>query len=87
MGRMSGSFNSIFISLIPKNDCPRNYSDFLAISLCNCIYKIMEKIITVTIKSLILRVISNEKFGFLRGRLIHEAIISTQEGVHNTKCW
>jgi hypothetical protein len=44
------------------------------ISLCNCIYKIIAKIISKRIKGILSKSISQEQFGFLEGRQIHEAI-------------
>ena len=38
-------FNSTFIVLIPKVDNPLSLNDFGPISLCNCIYKVVTKVI------------------------------------------
>lgn len=38
-------FNSIFIALIPKFDTPSSFNDYKPISLCNCLYKIISKVI------------------------------------------
>jgi hypothetical protein len=70
---MPGSYNSTFLVLIPKVDFPDTFDDFRPISLCNCLYKIISKVIVVRIKPLLSNVISSEQFGFLKGRLIHEA--------------
>jgi hypothetical protein len=43
------------------------------------------KVIAVRIKMVLSKVISCKKFRFLRGRLIHEAIGTSQEGVHFIK--
>jgi hypothetical protein len=50
VGRMHAPFNATFIALIPKSDDPQSFDDFITISLCNCIYKIVEKIIAKCIK-------------------------------------
>eukprot|EP00253_Pinus_taeda_P031755 PITA_31755 len=44
-GKMYEAFNTTFIALIPKSDNPISFDDFRPISLCNCIYKIIAKII------------------------------------------
>jgi hypothetical protein len=44
-GRIHSPFNTTFIALIPKSDEPCSFDEFIPISLCNCIYKIVEKII------------------------------------------
>ena len=73
-GRISTCFNSTFIALIPKVDNPKSLNDFRPISLCNCIYKVITKVISRRLKDLLSEHISGEQFGFLKGRQIHEAI-------------
>jgi hypothetical protein len=84
-GRIHGPLNSTFIALIPKVNEPLSFDDFRPISLCNCIYKIIAKIIARRLKPLLSKSISKEQFGFLEGRQIHEAIGVAQEGLHNLK--
>jgi len=67
-GKMLVPFNSTFIALILKEDNPQMFDNFMPISLCNNIYKIVAKIIARRIKSLLSKSISNEPFGFLEGR-------------------
>jgi hypothetical protein len=59
--------------------------EYRPISLCNCIYKIISKIISRRIKGILSKSISQEQFGFLEGRQIHEAIGVSQEAMHNIK--
>lgn len=79
------SFNSTFIALIPKTDNALSLNEYRPISLCNCIYKVISKIIARRLKVILLDHISEEQFGFLEGRQFHEAIGVAQEGLHSLK--
>ena len=79
------SFNATFIALIPKQDVPDSLDDYHPISLCNCIYKIIAKIISRRIKGILSKSISQEQFVFLEGRHIHEVIGVAQEALHIIK--
>eukprot|EP00253_Pinus_taeda_P007705 PITA_07705 len=84
-GEIYGPFNSTFIALIPKKEDPVSFEDFRPISLCNTIYKIIAKIITVRLKPILSSCISKEQFGFLDGHQIHEAIGVAQETIHSLR--
>ena len=84
-GWIPASFNTTFIALIPKADNAITLNDFRPISLCNCVYKIISKVIAGRLKSILSEHISAEQFGFLEGRQIHEAVGVAQEGLHSLK--
>eukprot|EP00253_Pinus_taeda_P002170 PITA_02170 len=84
-GEIYSPFNTTFIALIPKTENPVSFDDFRPISLCNTIYKIIAKVIAVRLKPILSECISNEQFGFLDGRQIHEAIGVAQETIHNIR--
>ena len=67
-GKIPAVFNSTFLTLIPKIDHPLSFEDFRPISLCNFVYKIIGKIISIRIRNVLGRCISDEQFGFLPGR-------------------
>jgi len=76
---MYDAFNYTFIALIPKSDDPQTFNDFRPISLCNCIYKIIAKIIVNHLKPILSKFISHEQFAFLNHRKIHEVVGIAQE--------
>jgi hypothetical protein len=84
-GQMPLSLNSTFITLIPKKDNPDSLDDFKPISLCNCIYKIVFKVLARRLKRILSDKILSEHFRFLEGRQIHKAIGVAQEALHNIK--
>ena len=84
-GHIHETLNSTFIGLIPKSNNPSSFDDFRPISLCNCLYKIISKVISRRLKVILSRNISSEQFRFLAGRQIHEAIGVAQEGLHSMK--
>ena len=59
-GKIPAVFNSTFLTLIPKIDHPLSYEDFRPISLCNFVYKIIGKLISIQIKKVLGRCISGE---------------------------
>ena len=67
-GKITTVFNTTFIALIPKVDNPNSFEEFRPISLCNYIYKVIGKIISIRIRKLLGHYISGEQFGFLLGR-------------------
>ena len=82
-GKILESFTSAFIALIPKFDNPTTFDDYRPISLCNCIYKIVAKIITNWMQPILSKYISPEKFSFLQYRQIREARGTAQEVLHS----
>ena len=62
--RIKTSFNSSFIALIPKFDNHVSLNDFRPISLCNCVYKVVSKVIARRFKDILSKHITEEKFGF-----------------------
>jgi len=64
-GRISSAIKSTFIALIPKSNNHVSFNDFRPISLCNCLYKIIAKIIANRIKPILSHHISPEQFAFL----------------------
>jgi hypothetical protein len=76
-GKMLAAFNTtfkVYSSYIPKADNPGSFEEFRPISLCNCIYKIIAKVIAIRVIRLLSTSTSGQKFEFLEGKQIHAAI-------------
>eukprot|EP00253_Pinus_taeda_P009046 PITA_09046 len=82
-GCLYHAINSTFIALIPKSDSPSSFDDYRPISLCNCLYKIISKIIANRLRPILSKHIAPQQFAFLEDRQIHEAIGSAQEALHS----
>ena len=59
-GRIHAPINTTFITLIPKVDKPKAFDDFMLISLCNCLYKIISKVISLRLKAVLSEKISKQ---------------------------
>jgi len=73
-GEVNKDLNLTFITLIPKVNGHVTFEEFRPISLCNLCYKIFSKIIAKCIRPIMSRALSEEQFGFLKGRQIIDAI-------------
>ncbi len=82
-GSIYHPFNATFLALIPKSDLSSSFDEYKPISLCTYVYKIIAKVIASKLKPFLSRNISPEKFGFLDGRQIHEAVGVAQETLHS----
>lgn len=84
-GKVSGALNATFVALIPKEAKPVSFTAYRSIALCNFVYKVISKIIATRIKNKLALCISEEQFGFLKDRLIFDAVGLTQECMHTAK--
>lgn len=78
-------FTYTCLVLIPKVSSPGSFSQLRAINLCNFTNKIMSKILSIRLSYLLPRIISDNQFGFVKGRLITENILLTQDIIHGIK--
>jgi hypothetical protein len=85
LGNIIGSLNSTFLTLILKANKPASFDDFRPISLCNLCYKVISKIIVNWTKPYLSISLSKEQLGFLKGRRIQDAIVTTHESLHSIK--
>ncbi|GKV29515.1 hypothetical protein SLEP1_g38441 [Rubroshorea leprosula] len=84
-GLMVRDVNLTHIVLIPKVKSPSSMKDFRPISLCNVLYKIISKVLTNRLKSILPHIISNNQSAFVPGRLIYDNIMVAFEAIHHLK--
>ena len=77
--------NSNFLTLIPKKQKAQSFDDYRPISCYKIIYIIISNVIALRIKPILSEIISEEQFGFLYNRQIHDLVSLAQEAVHNIK--
>ena len=69
-GTIPANLNHTFISLIPNIQSPRKVSDFQPINLSNILYKLIAKVLTNHLKSLLPNLVSETQSAFMSKRLI-----------------
>nr|XP_016487427.1 PREDICTED: uncharacterized protein LOC107807533 [Nicotiana tabacum] len=69
--------------LIPKIDNHATFSDFRPINLSNFTNKIISKIISLRVNTLLHKIVSLNQSDFVKDRLISENVLLAQEIVHN----
>jgi hypothetical protein len=68
------SINGSYITLVPKVQNPSNVSDFRPISLLNSSVKLITKILDNRLQSVILQVIHQNQYEFLKSRSIQDCL-------------
>ncbi|CAA7058378.1 unnamed protein product [Microthlaspi erraticum] len=84
----TGSFmlrqvNTTVISLIPKIAGAETLQNFRPISLCNTVYKVISRILSLRLKRLIPEVVQRNQVGFVQGRLLCENVLLASELVRD----
>lgn len=68
------SLSSSFIALIPKKDNPESVDDYRPISLLNYSLKCITKLLSIRLQKVILQLIHNNQYGFIKGRTIQDCL-------------
>jgi hypothetical protein len=73
------------ITLIPKVDNAMEMKNFRPICLLNVFYKIITKTLNNRLSSCINKVISENQFGFIKGKYILDCVVALHEIIHEVK--
>jgi hypothetical protein len=68
------SINASLITLISKNNNPQIVNDYRPISLLNYSLKFLTKLLANRLQGVILKVVHENQYGFLKGRIIQDCI-------------
>nr|XP_009599592.1 uncharacterized protein LOC104095219 [Nicotiana tomentosiformis] len=75
------SLNASYVALIPKKNEARELKDFRPISLIGSVYKIIAKVLTERLKTVINKLIGGHQMAFIKGRQIMDASLIANEVV------
>ncbi|WJX68278.1 hypothetical protein P8452_52666 [Trifolium repens] len=81
IGKLSNSFLSYFVALIPKIDSPFGLGDFRPISLLGCLYKLIAKVLATRMGKVMDSIISSNQSAFLKGRNLVDGVLVVNEVV------
>jgi hypothetical protein len=76
---------SYFLSLIPKVNSPQGLSDFRLISLLECRYKLLAKVLADCLSRVIGTLIPKTQSAFLKGRQLVEGVVVVNEVIDFAK--
>jgi hypothetical protein len=74
--------DSSFITLVPKINSPENVNDFRPISLLNSLIKIVTKLLADRLQLVILELVHDNQYGFLRNRTIQDCLGWSFQYIH-----
>jgi hypothetical protein len=68
------SINNSYITLVPKKEAPESVNDFRPIALMNISLKLITKILANRLQMVILKLVHQNQYGFIRSRTIQDCI-------------
>ncbi|WCJ39165.1 DNAse I-like superfamily protein [Euphorbia peplus] len=88
-GVISTGLNSNLMVLLPKVEGAMNIEQYRPIVMSNFSFKIISKILADRLAIVAAKIVSENQFGFIKGRSIHQCIAIASEGVNSLskKCY
>ena len=81
-GKLHQSFNTTWVTLIPKKKGVLEVSEYRRISLVGILYKVIAKVLSKRIKSVLPSLIGESQSAFVEGRQILDGALIANEAVH-----
>jgi len=81
-GTLHASFNTTWVTLIPKKKCVLEVTDFRPISFVGSLYKVIAKILSSRLKTVLPNLIGDSQTAFVSGRQILDGALIANEVVH-----
>jgi hypothetical protein len=76
------AINNSLITLIPKVNSPSGVNDFMPISLLNCIVKIITQLLGERLQTVIIPLVHQNQYGFIKSRTIQDCLAWAFEYIH-----
>ncbi|PKU67715.1 Putative ribonuclease H protein [Dendrobium catenatum] len=81
---MPNGVKATAIAIIPKHSNAVNISDYRPIALCNVVYKIIAKVITVRLKPVMNFIVKDNQAGFLKSRVSTDNILLASDILYHS---
>ena len=80
---MQKQINATSLTIIPKNNTPTSLNDYRPIACCTVLYKIISKILTARLSTILPRLINPAQAAFVAGRSIVDNVLLAHELLRN----
>ncbi|KAF3773458.1 Transposon TX1 uncharacterized protein [Nymphaea thermarum] len=84
--RLSMEFNQVTCVLVPKRPNQRDVSHFHPISILGTLYKIIAKLLSLWLVSVMSSILNPFQIVFIKGRRLQDVVVLTNEVVHSLCC-
>ena len=82
-GKLLKAINHTFVTLMPKIPSASSLTDYRPISCCNVLYKIITKVLSNRLKTVIGKLVSEHQSAFIKGRMISDTALLAHELVRD----
>jgi len=82
-GKMTDTFSTALIKLIPKKGDCTQIKNWRPVSLLSCFYKIISKVVNARLEAIIDKVTNQAQKAYNTKRYIHEAVINTNDTIRH----